>query len=155
MILAVLERRARLALTKSDVYVSTVGGVKLTEPAADLAIALAIVSAAHDVPLRMRTVAFGELSLTGEVRRVSAGDQRRNEAKRLGYKNVLDASIGDLERVLAASRSGDATPSAVPDIRPVATTDPGRWPDRDQELSAEQREWREEMVARAERAGLI
>ena len=155
MILAVLERRARLVLTKSDVYVSTVGGVKLTEPAADLAIALAIVSAAHDVPLRMRTVAFGELSLTGEVRRVSAGDQRRNEATRLGYKNVLDASIGDLERVLAASRGGDPTPQAGPDIRPVATTDPGRWPDRESDLSAEQQEWREAMVARAERAGLI
>jgi len=101
MILAVLERRAQLPLAQRDVYVSTVGGVKLTEPGADLAIALAIASAASDMPLAARTAAFGELSLSGEVRPVSHGAQRRSEAGRLGYRSLLDSSAKDVSSALA------------------------------------------------------
>jgi DNA repair protein RadA/Sms len=90
MLLAVLERRAGFSLSDHDVYVSTVGGVRLTEPAADLAIAVAIASAAKDKPVAQGTVAFGEISLAGEIRGVTAGSQRRNEAARLGYKNVVE-----------------------------------------------------------------
>lgn len=90
MLLAVLERRAGFSLSDHDVYVSTVGGVRLTEPAADLAIAVAIASAAKDKPVAQGTVAFGEISLAGEIRGVTAGNQRRNEAARLGYKNVVE-----------------------------------------------------------------
>lgn len=118
MILAVLERRANLALAQRDVYVSTVGGVKLVEPAADLAIALAIASAASDRALPARTAAFGELSLSGEVRAVSHGAQRRTEAGRLGYRTLLDSGLGDVASALATAgvpvvrgrdRHGDAS----------------------------------------------
>ncbi|MBC9945054.1 DNA repair protein RadA [Leucobacter sp. cx-328] len=96
MILAVLERRAGVRLHDQDVYVSTVGGVRLVEPAADLAIALAIVSAATDTPLSHELAAFGELSLAGEIRPVTSGTQRANEASRLGYTRIIDASAGNL-----------------------------------------------------------
>ena len=102
MILAVLERRAWLPLAQRDIYVSTVGGVKVTEPAADLAIALAIASAACDWALPARAAAFGELSLSGEVRPVSHGPQRRSEAGRLGYRTLIDASAGSLGEALAS-----------------------------------------------------
>ncbi|MFT4212722.1 MAG: DNA repair protein RadA [Microbacterium sp.] len=101
MILAVVERRARLRLSECDVYVSTVGGVKLSEPAADLAIALAIASAATDRPIPHTVAAFGELSLTGEVRAVAQLAQRRSEAGRLGYAGLIDASVADLTAALA------------------------------------------------------
>ncbi len=68
MLLAVLERRAGLKLSDADVYVSTVGGMKLTEPGADLAIALALASAARDRPYPHTLAAVGEISLAGEIR---------------------------------------------------------------------------------------
>ncbi|MFI8593002.1 DNA repair protein RadA [Microbacterium sp. NPDC078428] len=112
MILAVLERRAGLGLAQRDVYVSTVGGVRLTEPAADLAIALAIASAASDRALAPRSAAFGELSLSGEIRPVSHGVQRRSEATRLGYRSLLDASAGDVALALANARVIPTRPPA-------------------------------------------
>lgn len=90
MILAVLERRAAVRLHDQDVYVSTVGGVKLTEPAADLAIALSVMSAGLDRPIDRDTAAFGELSLAGEIRRVTQDRQRAGEARRLGYAHIVD-----------------------------------------------------------------
>ena len=99
MILAVLEKRCGTALSGHDVYVSTVGGVKLTEPGTDLAIALAIRSSFEDRSLPKGTVAFGEISLAGEIRPVQSGEQRRAEAKRLGYHAVVDSAAGTLQRV--------------------------------------------------------
>ncbi|MGO2660838.1 DNA repair protein RadA [Mycetocola reblochoni] len=90
MLIAVLERRVGIPLTDKDVYVSTVGGVRLTEPAADLAIAVAIASAARDVPIPHEMIAFGEISLAGEIRPVTAGKQRRAESGRLGYTRHVD-----------------------------------------------------------------
>jgi len=101
MVLAVLEKRAGIKLSEQDVYVSTVGGVRLTEPAADLAIALAIASADSDRPNPQHLAAIGELSLSGEVRRVTQHDQRRAEAARLGYRSVLDVASGTLRTALA------------------------------------------------------
>ncbi|PRI10255.1 DNA repair protein RadA [Leucobacter massiliensis] len=98
MILAVLERRVGARLHDQDVYVSTVGGVKLGEPAADLAIALAVLSAIGDRPLPHDLVAFGEISLAGEVRPVVAGSQRAGEAARLGYVRALDAACETVDR---------------------------------------------------------
>lgn len=98
MILAVLERRFGARLHDQDVYVSTVGGVKLAEPAADLAIALAVLSAIADHPLPHDLAAFGEISLAGEVRPVVSGVQRSSEAARLGYVRVVDASVETLDR---------------------------------------------------------
>jgi DNA repair protein RadA/Sms len=101
MLLAVLERRAGLRLSDMDVYVSTVGGVKLTEPASDLAIALAIASAVQDKPIAHNLVAFGEISLAGEIRKVSNGKVRASEAHRLGFVRSVDSGVGDLKAALA------------------------------------------------------
>jgi DNA repair protein RadA/Sms len=101
MLLAVLERRAGLRLSDMDVYVSTVGGVKLTEPASDLAIALAIASAVQDKPIAHNLVAFGEISLAGEIRKVSNGKVRSSEANRLGFVRSVDSGVGDLKAALA------------------------------------------------------
>jgi len=101
MLLAVLERRAGLRLSDMDVYVSTVGGVKLTEPASDLAIALAIASAFQDKPIAHNLVAFGEISLAGEIRKVSNGKVRASEANRLGFVRSVDSGVGDLKAALA------------------------------------------------------
>lgn len=96
MLLAVLERRCQISFGSVDVYVSTVGGVRLTEPAADLAIALALASAARDVPVPHTTVAFGEISLAGEIRAVSSSRQRASEAARLGFSTRIDDSAAEL-----------------------------------------------------------
>lgn len=90
MLLAVLQRRARLAtLMKSETYVATVGGVKITEPAADLSISLAVASAALERPLPNRFVAFGEVGLAGEVRPVPGLSRRLQEAQRLGFTHAI------------------------------------------------------------------
>jgi DNA repair protein RadA/Sms len=97
MMLAVLEQRGQIsALGKNDIYTATVGGVRLTEPAADLAVALALASAASDTPLPKNLVAIGEVGLAGEVRRVTGVQRRLAEASRLGFTQALvPADSGD------------------------------------------------------------
>jgi DNA repair protein RadA/Sms len=89
MILAVLERRAGMALGAFDVYASVAGGLRVSEPAADLGIALAIASAFRGVALPPATVAFGELGLSGEVRPVAARGRRIGEARKLGFTTIV------------------------------------------------------------------
>jgi DNA repair protein RadA/Sms len=90
MMLAVLEQRGRLrSIGKQDIYTATVGGVRLGEPAADLAVALALASAAIDTPLPQNLVAVGEVGLAGEVRRVTGVQRRLAEAARLGFTHAL------------------------------------------------------------------
>ena len=101
MLLAVLERRAGLRVSDMDVYVSTVGGVRLSEPAADLAIALAIASAVQDRPLAHNLVAFGEISLAGEIRQVSSAKIRQAEGARLGFIRSVDSGVSDLKAALS------------------------------------------------------
>jgi DNA repair protein RadA/Sms len=101
MLLAVLERRAGISLSNKDVYVSTVGGMKIIEPAADLAIAIAIASAASDKPVSTTIAAFGEISLSGEIRGVANLNQRISEAARLGHKVVIDSTAVQLKKALA------------------------------------------------------
>lgn len=103
MLLAVLERRAGLSLSDKDVYVSTVGGVRLTEPGADLAIAIAVASAFNDIPIAHTVAAFGEISLAGEIRPVSSGKQRDAEAARLGFTTRIDHSAETLRTALRAA----------------------------------------------------
>jgi DNA repair protein RadA/Sms len=89
MVLAVLQRWVQVRLHEREVYAATVGGIRVVEPAADLGLALAIVSAAHDLPLAADLVAIGEVGLTGEVRRVGAVSRRLAEAARLGFRRAL------------------------------------------------------------------
>ncbi|RZU63347.1 DNA repair protein RadA/Sms [Zhihengliuella halotolerans] len=89
MLLAVLQARASVFLMERDTYVATVGGVKLTEPAVDLAAAMALASAYADQPLSRRLVTFGEVGLAGEVRRVPEISRRLHEAERLGFTHAI------------------------------------------------------------------
>jgi DNA repair protein RadA/Sms len=89
MLLAVLERRARLSLARSEAYVSVVGGVKLDDPGADLGMCLALASAHNNRPLPPQLVAVGEVGLAGEVRQVAHLERRLHEAARLGYRQAL------------------------------------------------------------------
>lgn len=86
LLLAVLERFAGVSVAGRDLFVSTVGGVKVSEPATDLAVALAIVSAAADVPIPDDAVVFGEVGLGGEIRQAPAVERRLSEASRLGFR---------------------------------------------------------------------
>jgi len=89
MVLAVLERRAGIDLRHQEVYAATVGGVRLTEPAVDLAVALAVATAAQDRPLPAELVAFGEIGLAGELRPVAGVRRRLAEAARLGFRGAI------------------------------------------------------------------
>jgi len=91
LLLAVLERHAGLALADRDVYVNLVGGIALSEPALDLAVAAALVSSASDRPLPADLAVFGEIGLLGEVRGVSRAAERVREAAALGFRRVAVA----------------------------------------------------------------
>ena len=89
MLLAVLDRSASISLHESDVYVSAVGGVRLTEPASDLGVALAIASSVSNTSIDADIVAIGEVGLSGEVRQVSHLARRLSEAARLGFRRAI------------------------------------------------------------------
>jgi DNA repair protein RadA/Sms len=89
LLLAVLDRRTDLGLVGRDVYVNVAGGVRILEPSADLAVALAIASSRLDAPLPPDVAACGEVGLGGEIRRVGHMDARLREAQRLGFRRVL------------------------------------------------------------------
>lgn len=89
LLVAVLSKRAGLGLNNQDIYVNVVGGLKLIEPACDLAIILAIASALKNQSIPDDLVAFGEVGLSGEVRTVGAADRRTAEAKRLGFTRAI------------------------------------------------------------------
>ncbi len=89
MILAVLEKRCGYFFGNMDVYLNVVGGLKLLEPAADLSVALSLVSSLKDAVVRDDVLAFGEIGLAGEVRSVSHCEQRIKEAARLGFTKVI------------------------------------------------------------------
>lgn len=113
MLLAVIERRVGLhLLAQQDVFVSTLGGVRLIEPAADLGVAIAIASSLKERPANRHDVAIGEVGLTGEVRPVGSISQRIHEAKRVGFRRCF----------VAAQRGGISAPEdmdvvAVRDVR--------------------------------------
>lgn len=89
MLLAVLETRCGLKLSGMDVYLNVAGGLKVAEPAADLAVAAALVSAATGVPTSPGAVYFGEVGLSGEIRQVSQADSRLKEAAKLGFTQAV------------------------------------------------------------------
>ena len=89
LLLAVLHRHAGIACFDQDVFVNAVGGVKITEPAADLAVMLAVVSSLKNKPLPAKLVVFGEVGLAGEVRPVQRGQERLREAAKLGFTQAL------------------------------------------------------------------
>lgn len=117
MIVAVLEQHVGMGLQQKDIFVSSVGGARLTEPAHDLAIALALVSAAVNRPLGRNVVAIGELSLAGEVRRVRDTGARIAEAARMGFKSAV---------VPIESQNGEkSAPRSVRDVEGMRVLDLG------------------------------
>lgn len=89
LLLAVLEKRQGLYFSNLDAYVNIVGGLHLEEPAADLAVAVALVSSLRDTPIDENTICFGEIGLSGEIRAVSRVDSRIKEAERLGFSRCI------------------------------------------------------------------
>ena len=128
MVLAVVERHGGVRLGKLDIYTATVGGVKLTEPAADLAIALSVASSAADTPLPANLVAIGEVGLAGEVRRVTGVERRLAEASRLGFTHALvppdPGKVPKGMRVTEVATIGEAL-AAIPGRRRAARTAEG------------------------------
>jgi DNA repair protein RadA/Sms len=102
LLVAVLTKRAKLNLSSSDIYVNVVGGLRVSEPAADLAIILSIASAFRDTQVPQHLVTFGEVGLSGEVRSVGQVSRRVSEAKRLGYGLAIGpahGATGDMQGV--------------------------------------------------------
>ena len=97
LLLAVLDRRSPVDLLSQDVYAKAAGGVRVAEPAADLAIALAIASSRLELALPPDTAAMGEIGLGGELRRVSRVDVRVAEAARLGFRRLLVPAVCERE----------------------------------------------------------
>lgn len=89
LLMAVLEKRLGLSLSSCDAYVNIAGGIRMNEPAIDLGIVLAIVSSYKDVPIDEKTICFGEVGLSGEVRAVSMAAQRVQEAQKLGFTTCI------------------------------------------------------------------
>jgi DNA repair protein RadA/Sms len=114
LLIAMLERRTKLKLADRDIYVNIVGGIRLSEPAADLAVCMAIASAAKGMQLKKNAVVFGEVGLSGEVRHVPFAEKRIAEAKKLGF----EAAIGPKVR----SGKVPAFLVAVPDVRTALNT---------------------------------
>jgi DNA repair protein RadA/Sms len=105
MLIAILQRHGDTPLYDQDVFINAVGGVRIAETGADLAIILAILSSYRDRPVNPRTLVFGEVGLSGEIRPVSNGEERLREAVKHGFEKAIipranqpkRASFGDLE----------------------------------------------------------
>lgn len=109
LLVAMLERRTKLKLFDQDIYINIVGGIRIQEPAADLALCMAIASAARGMQLKKNAVVFGELGLSGEVRHVPFADRRISEAKKLGFEAAIGPKVG--------SNKKDNYLVSVPDVR--------------------------------------
>jgi DNA repair protein RadA/Sms len=115
MLLAVLHRHAGIAMYDQDVYVNVVGGVRITETAADLPVLLAVISSLRDKPLPGETAAFGEVGLSGEIRPVTNGQERIREAAKHGFRRIVvpwanrpkEKTTGDVE-IVPVKRLADA-----------------------------------------------
>jgi len=118
-ILAVLEKRVGLSLSKQDVYVNVIGGVEISEPAADLGIALAVATCARDVVVDSHTVIIGEIGLSGEIRAVNNIEKRIKEAEKLGFKKAIIPYANNVEEkfenieIVKVKRLIDAITSCV------------------------------------------
>ncbi len=111
LLLAVLEKRLNMPLSSCDAYINIAGGIRMNEPAIDLAMVLAIISSYQDKPIDEKTIVFGEVGLSGEVRAVSMARQRVMEAKKLGFRRVIlpKVSADSMEAVDGIQLIGVAT----------------------------------------------
>jgi DNA repair protein RadA/Sms len=125
MVMAVLQRRAEVLIGKQDVYAATVGGVRLTEPSVDLAIALAMASAAANLSISGSVVAIGEVGLAGEVRRVAGVARRLAEAERMGFRRAIvpagSAGLPGADGVRDGRETGQGTLTEIREVADVQT----------------------------------
>lgn len=119
-ILAVLEKRIGLNLSKQDVYVNVIGGIDIDEPAADLGVALAVTTCARDVVVDPKAVIVGEMGLSGEIRAVNNLDKRVKEAEKLGFKKIIVPKANNIKKedfqdieIIPVSRVIDAITACV------------------------------------------
>lgn len=119
-ILAVLEKRIGLNLSKQDVYVNVIGGMEIDEPAADLGVALAVATCARDVVVSSDTVIVGEIGLSGEIRAINNLEKRIKEASKLGFKKIIVPEANSLNKsdfvnieVVSVARLLDAITACV------------------------------------------
>ena len=131
-VVAILSRHFKIDMTSQDVYASTVGGISVHEPAADLSMAAAILSSRSDTPLPRSTVVIGEISLAGELRPVTGMERRLKEAFRLGFKHAIVPKESELTvpagmRVVQTDSLGDAMTAIFdPKHRPPPRPSPGQ-----------------------------
>jgi DNA repair protein RadA/Sms len=104
LLIAVLERRTKLKLADKDIYINVVGGLRLDDPAADLAVCMAIASAAAQRKLRQGAVVFGEVGLSGEIRSARMSDKRIGEARKLGFRYAIAPESAAREKFVVAAR---------------------------------------------------
>lgn len=118
LIIAVLEKKAGIILSNQDVFMKVAGGLKLDEPAVDLAIACSIASNFYDVPIESGTIVFGEVGLAGEIRSVSQSVQRVKEASKLGFTKIImpKESVSTLGAVKGVELKGVSTVNEVFDL---------------------------------------
>lgn len=111
LLLAVLEKRLNMPLSSCDAYINIAGGIRMNEPAIDLAVVLAVISSYKDRPVDEKTIVFGEVGLSGEVRAVSMARQRVMEAKKLGFQRVIlpKVSADSMEAVEGIEIAGVGT----------------------------------------------
>ena len=119
-ILAVLEKRIGLNLSKQDVYVNVIGGMEIDEPAADLGVALAVATCARDVVVSQDTVIVGEIGLSGEIRAVNNLEKRVREAEKLGFKKIVVPALNKINKddfknieIISVARLMDAITACV------------------------------------------
>lgn len=98
LLVAMLERRTKLNLADQDIYINIIGGIRITEPAADMAVCMAIATASRGMQLKQNAVVFGEVGLSGEVRHVPFADKRVAEAKKLGFDLAIGPTVKNAKK---------------------------------------------------------
>lgn len=117
LLVAMIERRTKLNLADSDIYINIVGGMQIKEPAADLAVCMAIASASKGLKLKDDLVVFGEVGLSGEVRHVPMPEKRLHEAVKLGFKGAIGPGQANKSSQTDSGRAKNAKLQAVKDVR--------------------------------------
>lgn len=124
MLLAVLETRLGLRFSDKEVYLNVAGGLKISEPAADLAVAAALISATFDTPLPSECVFFGEIGLSGEIRQVARADARLKEAEKLGFKSSMNPPLKSTKSLTITVKTLDTIRDLYTTLSPSQKTRP-------------------------------